>query len=217
VRPPQAESLITIVLADDHPALRSGLRLALSKVAGFQVVGTASSGAEALIMARELRPDIVLLDVQMPDQDGISVLRKLRLEQVPVRVVMLTAHFADAYITDALQNGAAGFLYKDVEIEDLAQAIRLAHRGHLALSPSIAARLRDRSGLLVNPAASHFTGREREVLDLLADGMRYQAIGRQLCISQATVKFHVVNLYQKLQSHSRVEALNQAREWGLLR
>jgi DNA-binding NarL/FixJ family response regulator/signal transduction histidine kinase len=217
VRPYRDESPITIVLVDDHPALRSGLRLALSKVAGLQVIGTASSGAEALIMARELHPDILLLDVQMPDQDGISVLRKLRLEQVPVRVVMLTAHFADAYITEALQNGAAGFLYKDVEIEDLAQAIRLAYRGHLALSPSIAARLRDRSGLLVNPAASHFTAREREVLDLLSGGMRYQAIARQLCISQATVKFHVINLYQKLQSHSRVEALNRAREWGLLR
>jgi DNA-binding NarL/FixJ family response regulator len=153
----------------------------------------------------------------MPDQDGISVLRKLRLEQVPVRVVMLTAHFADAYITEALQSGASGFLYKDVEIEDLAQAIRLAYHGHLALSPSIAARLRDRSGLLVNPAASHFTAREREVLDLLSGGMRYQAIGRQLCISEATVKFHVINLYQKLQSHSRVEALNRARECGLLR
>jgi two-component system, NarL family, sensor kinase len=212
-----ADSLITLVLADDHPALRSGLRLALSRVAGLRVIGTASSGAEALIMARELRPDILLLDVQMPDQDGISVLRKLRHEQSPVRVVMLTAHFADAYITEALQNGASGFLYKDVEIEDLAQAIRLAHRGHLALSPSIAARLRDRAGLLVNPAASHFTAREREVLDLLAAGMRYQTIGRRLCISEATVKFHVINLYQKLQSHSRVEALNRAREWGLLR
>ncbi|MGO8949976.1 MAG: GAF domain-containing protein [Ktedonobacterales bacterium] len=213
----EAETFISIVVADDHPALRSGLRLALTKVAGLRVIGIASSGAEALMLARELRPDILLLDVQLPDQDGISILRKLRLEQIPVRVVMLTAHFADAYVTEALQNGASGFLNKDIEIPDLVQAVRMAHHGRLALSPTIAARLQDRAGLLVNPQASHFTTREREVLDLLAGGLRYQAIGKQLCISQATVKFHAINLYQKLQSHSRVEALNRAREWGLLR
>ncbi len=209
--------LITIVLADDHPALRSGLRLALSKVAGLRVIGVASSGGDALMLTRELRPDILLLDVQLPDQDGLSVLRNLRFEQIPTRVVMLTAHFADAYITEALRNGAAGFLNKDIEIEDLVQAIRTAHHGHMALSPTVAARMRDRDGLLVNPGASHFTVREREVLDLLAAGMSYQAIGRRLCIAEATVKFHAINLYQKLQCHSRVEALNQAREWGLLR
>ena len=211
-----ADTPIRIVLADDHPALRSGLRLALSKVAGLRVIGTASSGGEALLLTRELCPDILLLDVQLPDLDGISILRKLRLEQIPVRVVMLTAHFGDAYITEALRSGAMGFLNKDIEIADLAQAIRMAYHGRLALSPTIADRLRDRSGLLVNPQASHFTPREREVLKLLASGLHYQAIGRQLCISPATVKFHSINLYQKLQSHSRVEALNQAREWGLL-
>jgi DNA-binding NarL/FixJ family response regulator len=158
----------------------------------------------------------LLLDVQLPDQDGLSVLKNLRFEQIPTRIVMLTAHFADVYITEALRNGAAGFLNKDIEIEDLVQAIRAAHRGHVALSPTIAARIRDRDGLLVNPGASHFTRREKEVLDLLASGMSYQAIGQRLCISDATVKFHAINLYQKLQCHSRVEALNRAREWGLL-
>ena len=208
---------ISLVLADDHPALRSGLRLALSKVPGVQVVGTAASGREALLLVEKLRPDILLLDVQLPDQDGIAVLRELHRERITTRVVMLTAHFADAYVTEALQNGAAGFLNKDIEIEDLVLAIRMAHHGRQALSPAIAARMRDRAGLLVNPQASHFTAREREVLKLLAGGLHYQAIGRQLCISEATVKFHTINLYQKLQSHSRVEALNRAREWGLLR
>jgi DNA-binding NarL/FixJ family response regulator len=193
------------------------LRLALSKVPGLQVVGTAASGREALQLVEKLRPSVLLLDVQLPDQDGIAVLRELHRERTSTRVVMLTAHFADAYITEALQNGAAGFLNKDIEIEDLVLAIRMAHHGQQALSPAIAARLRDRLGLLVNPQASRFTAREREVLDLLAGGLRYQAIGRQLCISEATVKFHTINLYQKLQSHSRVEALNRAREWGLLR
>ncbi len=207
---------INIVLADDHPAFRSGLRLALSKVPDLRIAATAASGTEALMYARELRPDILLLDVQLPDLDGLSILRTLRLERAPVRVVMLTAHFADAYIIEALRNGAAGYLNKDIEIEDLAQAIRLAHRGQQALSPSIAEKLRDRGGLLVNPQASRFTAREREVLGLLAHGYRYTAIARDLCISEATVKFHTVNLYQKLQSHSRVEALNRAREWGLL-
>lgn len=213
---PAADNAITLLLADDHPALREGLRQTLSATQGLRVVGVAASAAEAMALARERAPDVLLLDMRLPDGDGLEVVRELRREAISTQVVIFTAHGDDAQVIAALQAGAAGYLQKDIAITDLVNAIRAAAAGRHVFSPTIAARLHGREGLLVNTRAGQLTPREREVLGMLAAGMRYRAISQRLSVSEATIKFHVLNLYQKLQSSSRVEALNRAREWGLM-
>jgi DNA-binding NarL/FixJ family response regulator/two-component sensor histidine kinase len=215
--PRVAGSAIEVLLVDDHPALREGLRQALAAVVDVRVVGTAATGREAVALAREFQPDIVLLDLQLREEDGLAVVRQLRGEAVAARIVIFTAHDDDAHVAAALQAGAAGYLRKDTEMPQVVAAIRAVAAGRRVFSPAIADRLRGRAGLLTNPQTSYLTEREREVLALLAEGLRYRAIGLRLCLAEATVKFHVLNLYQKLQSSSRVQALNRAREWGLLR
>lgn len=211
------EQRITILLADDHPTIRDGLQLAFTRAAGFELLGAAASAQEAVELARTLRPDVLLLDMHLPDDDGLSVLRQLRDHHLPTRTVILTAHIDDAHIAEALQAGAAGYLEKGLATRRLVEAVQAAAQGRLALSPAIAARMRAREGLFVNPAAGHLTVREREVLPLLAAGLSYSAIAERLSISVATVKFHIIHLYQKLQCSTRIQALNRAREWGLLR
>ncbi|HEX9038664.1 MAG TPA: GAF domain-containing protein [Ktedonobacterales bacterium] len=210
------ERVIRVLLADDHPALREGVRQSLGAAPDIQVVGVAASAAEALSLARELAPDVLLLDMRLPDGDGLEVVRHLREEAISTQSVAFSAIPDDAQILAALQAGAAGYLTKDVPMDDLLAAIRAAAAGRHVYSPAIAARLSGREGLLVNTRAGHLTPREREVLDMLAGGARYRSIAQRLSVSEATVKFHVLNLYQKLQSTSRVEALNRAREWGIL-
>jgi DNA-binding NarL/FixJ family response regulator/signal transduction histidine kinase len=206
----------TVLLVDDHQALRDGLCAALEAVADLHVAGVASTGEEALALAHALRPDVLLLDIQLPQEDGLDILRRLRADALSTQVVMFTAHDDDARVAAALAAGATGYLLKDIALPELARAIRAAARGRRVLSPAIAARLSGRAGLLVNPHASQLTAREHEVLEMLANGMRNRAIAQRLCVSEATVKFHLINLYQKLHSSSRVEALNRARQWGLL-
>ncbi len=213
---PTADRAITVALADDHPALREGLRQTLGATQGLRVVGVAASAAEALALAHERVPDVLLLDMRLPDGDGLEVVRELRREAISTQIVIFTAHGDDAQIIAALQAGATGYLRKDIAIADLVTAIRAAAAGRQVFSPAIAARLHGREGMLVNTRAGQLTPREREVLGMLAAGMRYRAISQRLSVSEATTKFHVLNLYQKLQSSSRVEALNRAREWGLL-
>lgn len=207
---------VTVLLADDHPTMREGLQMVLAKEPRLRVVGAAASGAEALELTRMLRPDVLLLDVQMPGEDGIAVLRRLRAEGIPARVVMLSVHATDASVAAALRAGARGFLQKDIDTPGLVDAIMKVREGRMAFSPSIAGRLHERAGLLANISAGRLTARESEVLRLLAAGLTYRAIADHLCVSLATVKFHTLNLYQKLQASSRVEALNRGREWGLL-
>lgn len=211
-----AEQVITVLLADDHPALREGLRQTLDATPGIQVVGAASSALEAAALVRGLQPDVLLLDIRLPDEDGLSVVRQIHADALSTQVVMFSAHNDDAYVVAALHAGAAGYLNKDVATPQLVGAIRAVAAGRRVFSPAIAARLKGREGLLVNPHAGRLTPREREILTMLSEGLRYRAIAQRLCVTEATVKFHVLNLYQKLQSTSRVEALNRARQWGLL-
>jgi two-component system, NarL family, sensor kinase len=207
---------ITVLLADDHPTVREGLRLVVDRAVEMRVVGVAANGQETLEMARGLCPDILLLDVQLPDMDGIAVLRQLRKDGVPTRIAMLSAHAGDAQVAEAIEAGAVGYLQKDIETAALLGAIRTMAKGQPVFSPAVAARLHERVGLLVNVRAGQLTAREREVLRLFASGLGYRATAQRLCVSVATVKFHAMNLYQKLRASSRVEALNRAREWGLL-
>jgi DNA-binding NarL/FixJ family response regulator/signal transduction histidine kinase len=212
----EAQGEITVLLADDHPALREGLRQSLDATPGLRVVGVAATAAETVALTRERAPDVLLLDWRLPDADGLVVARQLRQAAVSTQVVLFTAQGDDARVMAALQAGATGYLLKDIPMAELVASIRAAAAGRRVFSSTVAARLQGREGMLVNPHARQLTTREREILDLLASGLRYRAIAGRLSISEATVKFHVLNLYQKLQSSSRVEALNRAREWGLL-
>lgn len=212
----RGERVISILLADDHPALREGLRQTLDTSAGIRVVGAASTAGEARALLHACQPDVLLLDIRLPDEDGLMLLREIRAEGVSTQVVIFTAYGDDASVVAALQAGAAGYLNKDIATPELVTAIKAAAAGRRVFSPAIAARLKGREGLLVNPHSGHLTPREREILGMLAEGMRYRAISQRLCVTEATVKFHILNIYQKLQSTSRVEALNRAREWGLL-
>jgi DNA-binding NarL/FixJ family response regulator/signal transduction histidine kinase len=211
------ERAITVLLADDHPALREGLRQALDAIPGIQVVGAASTVREARELMSMYQPDVMLLDMRLPDDDSLALLRETHPEATATQVVMFTAYNDDAHVVAALQAGATGYLSKDIATPHLIAAIRAAASGRRVFSPDIAARLRGREGLLVNLQAGRLTPREREILTMLAEGLRYRTIAQRLCVTEATVKFHVLNLYQKLQSSSRVEALNQARQWGLLK
>ncbi len=214
---PSAQKAITVFLADDHPATREGLRQALSATPTLRVVGVASTARETILLVRERSPEVLLLDMQLPDQDGLVALRELRAQAIATQIIIFTAFGDDANVAAALREGAVGYLSKDMPIPQLVEAIQAAAAGHSVFSPNIAARLQGRMGLLVNPHVGRLTPREHETLEMLAQGMRYRAIAQRLCVSEATVKFHAMNLYQKLQSSSRVEAINQARKWGLLR
>lgn len=208
---------ITVAIADDHPATREGLRLSLAATPNVRVVGVATTARETVALVRASAPDVLLLDMQLPDTDGLAVLGELRADATATQIVILTAFGDDANLAAALREGAVGYLSKDTPIDHLGVAIRAAAAGRAVFSPDIAARLQSRTGLLVNPSVGRLTPREHEALELLAQGMRYRAIAHRLGVAEATVKFHVLNVYQKLQSSSRVEAINQARKWGLLR
>jgi DNA-binding NarL/FixJ family response regulator len=210
------EQAITVLLVDDHPALREGLRQTLDAVPGIHVVGAAASAHEAIALVRLHQPDVLVLDMRLPDEDGLFVLRQVHADARATQVLVFTAHIDDAHVAAALHAGAAGYLNKDVATSQLVASIKAVASGRRVFSSEIASRVRQREGLLVNPRASHLTPREREILALLAEGLRYRAIAGRLSVTEATIKFHVLNLYQKLQSSSRVEALNRARQWGLL-
>jgi signal transduction histidine kinase/DNA-binding NarL/FixJ family response regulator len=214
---PEAGRAITVLLVDDHPALREGMRKTLSAERDLQVIGVAATAAEALSLTRRQAPDVLLLDMRLPDSGGLEVIRQLRGEAISTQIVVFSALSDDAQIIAAIQAGVAGYLNKDVPIAELLAAIRAAAAGRSVYSPDIAERLRGREGLLVNTRANQLTPREREALDLLASGMRTRVIAQRMGVAEATAKFHIANLYQKLQSTSRVDALNRAREWGLLR
>jgi len=208
---------ITVALADDHPATREGLRASLDATPGLRVVGVAGDARGAVALAHERAPDVMLLDMRLPDTDGLAALEEIRALASATQVIICTAFADDANIAAALRAGAIGYLSKETPIPQLIEAIRLAATGRPVFSPDIAARIHERAGLLVNPTVGRLTPREHETLEMLAQGMRYHAIAERLGVSAATVKFHVLNLYQKLQSSSRMEAINQARVWGLLR
>jgi DNA-binding NarL/FixJ family response regulator len=212
----QPEAPITLLLADDHQVTREGIRAVLVADPTLRVVGVATSAIEAVAMVRDLAPDVLLLDLQLPDESGIAVLRRLRAEALPTRVAILSAHTGDANVAEAIKAGAVGYLRKDIAATALLSAVRAIAKGRPVFTPDIASRLRERAGLLANLRASALTPREEEVLRLFAAGLGYRTIAQRLSVSVATVKFHAAHLYQKLQASTRVEALNHAREWGLL-
>ncbi|GAA2081222.1 response regulator transcription factor [Streptomyces albiaxialis] len=207
---------IRVLLVDDHQVVRRGLRTFLEVQDDIEVVGEAADGDEGVARAEELRPDIILMDVKMPGTDGIEALRKLREGGNPVRVLVVTSFTEQRTVVPALRAGAAGYVYKDVDPEALAGAIRSVHAGHVLLQPEVAgALLSDDDAYGSAGRGSALTEREREVLGLIADGRSNREIARALVLSEKTVKTHVSNILMKLDLADRTQAALWAVRHGL--
>jgi DNA-binding NarL/FixJ family response regulator len=214
---------VKIVVADDHEVVRAGFAALLDTQPDFTVVGTASDGAEAVKISRELRPDVVLMDVRMPGTDGIEATRQLTAGADGPHVIILTTFDLDEYVYDALCAGASGFLLKDVTGERLFDAVRVVAVGEALLAPAVTRRLisefaRLRPTAPAPPAAvSELTPRETEVLRLLAEGLSNPEIADRLVITEETVKTHVSRVLHKLALRDRAQAVVLAYESGLVR
>jgi DNA-binding NarL/FixJ family response regulator len=219
-------SPVRIVVADDHQVVRTGFAALLDTQPDFTVLGTASDGAEAVRMSRELRPDVVLMDVRMPGTDGIEATRQLTGGPDAPRVIILTTFDLDEYVYDALRAGASGFLLKDVTAERLFDAVRVVAAGDALLAPAVTRRLISEfaritpraGGPAGQPAAavSDLTPRETEVLRLLAEGLSNPEIADRLVVTEETVKTHVSRVLHKLGLRDRTQAVVLAYESGLV-
>lgn len=209
---------VRLLLADDHRMLRDGLRLSMEE-AGFEVVGEAGDGEEAVRLAQGLRPDVVLMDVSMPLLDGVEATRLLHQRVPESQVVMLTMHGESGLMSQAIQAGAVGYLVKDCSTEDVVAAVNMASCGDGALSPELAASMLaevQRGG--GDPAEeSVISPREEEVLQLVADGLSLPEVAGTLFISVKTVKNHLGSIYQKLDARDRTQAVLRAVRMGIIR
>lgn len=205
---------IHIVIADDHSVVRQGLRMFLGLDPELEVVGEAADGAEALRLARQLRPDVVLMDLLMPVMDGITATAAIRSELPDTEVLALTSVLEDASVVGAVRAGAIGYLLKDTQADALCQAIKAAAAGQVQLTPRAAARLMQAVSTPESP--EELTERETEVLRLLAQGQSNKQIARNLQIGEKTVKTHVSNILSKLGVQSRTQATLYAIRIGLV-
>jgi len=204
---------IGVLVADDHPVVRSGLVGMLASEPGLRVVGTAADGEQAVAQVGELSPDVVLMDLRMPRLDGVAAIERINASHPGVAVLVLTTYDSDADIIRAVAAGAAGYLLKDAPLDTLAEAIRAAARGETVLAPPVAARLASR---LRAPEPVTLTRRETEVLAAVARGGTNAEIARELYIGEATVKTHLLRIFAKLQVDDRTHAVTAALERGLL-
>jgi DNA-binding NarL/FixJ family response regulator len=206
-------TVLRLMIVDDHPVVREGLRGMLEADPGITVVGEAASGDEAVVRARELRPDVILMDLRMPDGDGVSATSRILANRPESRVIVLTTYETDQDIVRAVEAGAAGYLLKDTSRADLLAAIVSAARGETVLSPSVATRLVTR---MRAPATESLSPREAEVLSLVARGLTNGEIGKALFISETTVKTHLLRVFGKLGVSDRTAAVTTALDRGLL-
>jgi len=204
---------LAVLIVDDHPVVREGLRGMLAAEPAIQVVAEAASGAEAVVMAERHRPDVVPMDLRMPGGDGVQATAGIVAALPGTRVVVLTTYETDADIVRAVEAGATGYLLKDTPRQDLVAAIRAAARGETVLGPAVAGRLVSH---LRRPAVEPLSGRETEVLTLVARGDTNAEIGRALFISEATVKTHLLRAFGKLGVSDRTAAVTRAFELGML-
>jgi two-component system, NarL family, response regulator DegU len=213
-RPPAS---IRLLLADDHQMLREGLRRSMAE-RGFDIVGEARDGAEAVELAVELVPDVVLMDVSMPELDGVEATREIKARVPQVRIVMLTMHADQDVLTDAIRAGANGYLVKDCSTDEIASAIETVAIGETALSPRLAASMlaEVRRQEAQTETERLITRREEEVLQLIADGCSTPEVAERLFISQKTVKNHLASIYQKLDARDRTQAVLQAVRMGIV-
>jgi DNA-binding NarL/FixJ family response regulator len=206
--------VIRIVVVDDHPIVRQGLIAALEDEPDFEVVGAAGSAEEALALVSQLQPDLVLLDLELPGLDGVAAIPRLHEASPSTAVLVFTAYATDERVLGAVRAGARGYLLKGATATDIAQAIRAVASGGSALEPRVAATLV--AAVRAPRGAGALTGREREVLHLIAEGLPGKQIARALGISERTVKFHTAALFRKLGADNRAQAVALAAQRGLL-
>ena len=203
-------STARILLVDDHPMMRRGLRDLLELENDLEVVGEAGNGEDAIALAQQTEPDLILMDLNMPGIDGLETTRRMRDVDIDARIVMFTVSDEQGHVLEALRNGADGYLLKDMDAEQLIEQIRLAATGRMALSPELTQVLAEAIRVRPKPTGqvpfSSLTKREKEVLRLIAKGQSNKMIARKLGITEGTVKVHVKNLLYKLGPRSRVEA-----------
>lgn len=211
--PDQSPRSVRVVLVDDHPVVRAGIIGMLAGETDIDVVGEAGTGTEALRVVAAFEPDVVLMDLRMPDLDGVEATRLLRERDNPPRVVILTTYDTDADILRAVEAGATGYLLKDSPRQELVEAVRAAARGQTVLSPPVAAKLVSR---MRGADASALTSREIDVLGLVGRGLTNGQIGRALLISEATVKTHLLRVFAKLGVDDRTAAVTTAISQGII-
>ena len=211
---------IKLLIVDDHTVVRDGLMTMLGREKDFAVMGEARNGLEAVEKVREVHPDVVLMDLRMPELDGVEAMRRIRTEDSGVKFIVLTTYDSDEYIFDAIEAGAKGYLLKDASREELFRAVRAVHRGESLVEPGVAAKLLDRFAQLRRESAlggqNLLSERELEVLRLIAKGAPNKEIAATLSISESTAKTHVANIFQKLDVKDRTEAVTQAMQRGFI-
>ena len=211
---------IRVMIVDDHPVVRNGLIGMFDGEAGFEVVGDAGDGAEAVRRARALAPDVILMDLRMPEMDGVTAISALAAAGSSARVLVLTTYDTDSDVLSAIEAGATGYLLKDAPPAELFRAVRAAASGEAVLSPSVATRvvgqMRGAAGSVSSPAAEPISARELEVLELVARGASNRDAAARLFISEATVKTHLMHIYSKLGVNDRAAAVAEAFDRGLL-
>jgi DNA-binding NarL/FixJ family response regulator len=212
---------IRVLVADDQPLVRSGFRMILEERSDIELVGQAADGAEAVELARVLDPDVILMDVRMPNLDGVEATRRLVSDGARARILVLTTFDLDDYVYAAIRAGASGFLLKDVEPAELVDAIRVVAAGNSLFGPAATERLVARFAQQASPLQEHLlerlTEREREILRLLASGLSNAELAQQLYLSETTVKTHVSAVLRKLGVRDRLQAVIAAYEAGLVR
>ena len=209
---------IRLMLADDHRMLREGLSRSMREE-GFDVVAEARNGAEAVQLATQVKPEVILMDVTMPELDGVEACRQIREAMPGARVVMLTMHADQDVLANAIRAGASGYLVKDCATNEIAAAVRMAAAGDTALSPQLAATMLDEVRRMDQPVPEQervVTKREEEVLQLIADGCSTPEVAERLFISQKTVKNHLASIYQKLDARDRTQAVLSAVRMGIV-
>jgi DNA-binding NarL/FixJ family response regulator len=209
----EAGTPVKLLIADDHPVVRDGLSSMFAREPGFEVLGEAADGSEAVRLAQALQPDVILMDLRMPGTDGVTAIAELARRGVTARVLVLTTYDTDSHVLPAIEAGATGYLLKDAPRAELIRAVHAAARGQAVLSPSVATRLMSR---VRTPAVEPLSQRELEVLELVAAGNTNREAAAALFISEATVKTHLLNIYAKLGVSDRTAAVAAAFNRGLL-
>ncbi len=214
----KAKESIRVLIVDDHAIVRQGLATVLDQQEDLIVVGQAVDGVDAVAQAQELLPDIILMDLQMPQMDGVEAMRRIIGERTGSRIIILTTYATDEYIFSGIEAGAQGYLLKDSPPDEVVTAIRTVHQGDSMIQPRVASRLLDRLGQLshAHPPETLLSVREIEVLQVMATGAANKEIANQLQIGQSTVKTHIVRIFNKLGVNGRLEAVSEGVKKGII-
>lgn len=214
-----ATEKIRVLIADDHPVVREGLRGLISFKPGFEIVGEAEDGFEAVLLARKLQPDVILMDLEMPRKSGLDAIKEIKADNPQARILILTSFTDDKKIFASLEAGALGYLLKDSSPQELLRAIRAVYQGELSLHPTVARKMLQQQNWPTPPSPTReaLTEREMEVLKLVAQGLSNKEIADRLVISGPTVRSHITNILTKLNLTSRTQAVLYALRQGIVK